>query len=125
MSVFAEIYRLPKFEKDIGRLNKRFATIEDDLRIFIEKQLFLYHKLKVDNKGIFQIVGLPIEDAKVYKAKKFACRSLKGKGVQSGMRVIYAYYENEDKIDLIEIYYKGDKANEDKRRILEYLSQNP
>ncbi len=125
MSVFAEIYRLPKFEKDIGRLHKRFATIEDDLRIFIEKQLFLYHKLEVDNKGIFQIVGLPIEDAKVYKAKKFACRSLKGKGVQSGMRVIYAYYENEDKIDLIEIYYKGDKADEDKRRILEYLSQNP
>lgn len=125
MSVFAEIYGLPKFEKDIGRLHKRFTTIEDDLRIFIEKQLFLYHKLKVDNKGIFQIVGLTIEDAKVYKAKKFACRSLKGKGVQSGMRVIYAYYENEDKIDLIEIYYKGDKANEDKRRILEYLSQNP
>jgi len=31
---------------------------------------------------------------------KFACRSLKGKGVQSGIRVIYAYFEEKDKIEL-------------------------
>ena len=62
-----------------------------------------------------------IQNSKIYKAKKFACRSLKGKGVQSGIRVIYAYFEKEDKIELIEIYYKGDKENEDRERILKYL----
>jgi len=121
MGTFNETSPLPEFDRDTRRLLKRFKTIEDDLKIFIEKQLILYHKLKIDNKGIFQITGLPVENPKVYKAKKFACKSLKGKGVQSGIRVIYAYDEGKDKIVLIEIYFKGDKANEDKKRILEYL----
>ena len=121
MGTFNETSPLPEFDRDTRRLLKRFKTIEDDLEIFIEKQLILYHKLKIDNKGIFQITGLPVENPKVYKAKKFACKSLKGKGVQSGIRVIYAYEEEKDKIVLIEIYFKGDKANEDIKRILEYL----
>jgi len=35
----------------------------------------------------------------------FSCKSLKGKGVRSGIRIIYAYYEEEDIIEFIEIYY--------------------
>ncbi|MBI4653772.1 MAG: hypothetical protein HY752_02085 [Nitrospirae bacterium] len=105
------------------KLLKRFRTLEDDLEIFILKELNLYHKLKIDNKGIFQIPGLRFENPKIYKAKKFACRSLKGKGVQSGIRVIYAYLEEKDKIELIEIYYKGDKENEDRERILRYYGK--
>lgn len=124
MGAFEEISRLPEFERAIRRLLKKFKTIKDDLEILIEKQLFLYHKLKVDNKGIFQITGLPVENPKVYAAKKFACKSLKGRGVQSGIRAIYACDEEKDKIVLIEIYFKGDKANEDKKRILEYLYYN-
>jgi len=63
---------------------------------------------------------LLIQNSKIYKAKKFACRSVRRKGVQSGIRVIYAYFEEEDKIELIEIYYKGDKESEDRERILKY-----
>ena len=37
-----------------------------------------------------------------------------GKGAQSGIRVIYGYFEKEDRIDLIEIYYEGDKENKDR-----------
>ncbi len=123
MKIFHEISRLPEFEKDIRKLLKRFKTLEDDLKIFIEKGLNLYHKLKIDNKGVFQITNLQIESPKIYKAKKFACRSLKGRGVQSGIRVIYAYFEQEDKIELIEIYYKGDKENEDRTRISRYYGK--
>ena len=120
VKIFNEISRLAEFEKDIRKLLKKFKTIEDDLEIFIQTELNLYHKLKIDNKGIFQIQGLKIENPKIYKAKKFACRSFKGKGVQSGIRVIYAYFEEEDEIELIEIYYKGDKENEDRERILKH-----
>ena len=49
--------------------------------------------------------------------------SLKGKGVNSGIRVIYAYFNEEDKIVFIEIYYKGDKENEDKERIVEFFKE--
>lgn len=118
--MFHEISRIPEFEKDMRKLLKKFKTLEEDLKIFIEKELNLYHKLNIDNKGIFPIPGLQIEYLKIYKGKKFACKSLKGKGVQSGIRVIYAYFEKEDKIELIEIYYKGDKENGDRKRVIKY-----
>ena len=102
------------------KLLKKFKTLEDDLIIFIKTELNLYHKLKIDNGGIFQIPDLQIENPKIYKAKKFACRSLKGKGVKSGIRVVYAYFEGKDKIELIEIYYKGDEGDENRQRILKH-----
>ena len=37
--------------------------------------------------------------------------------LQSGIRVIYAYHEEEDRIEFIEIYYKGDKASEDREML--------
>jgi len=115
-----KLFRLPEFEKDIKKLSKRFPTIEDDLKNFINSGLNLFHKQKIDNKGIFQITGLKIKNLKIYKAKKFACKSLKGSGAYSGIRVIYAYSEEKDRVELIEIYYKGDKENEDKQRIIKY-----
>ncbi len=120
--IFNEVRSLREFEKDLKKLIKRFRTLKDDLDIFTEKQLRLFHKLGVDNKGIVQISDLGIAYPKVYKARKFACRSLKGRGSASGIRVIYAYFEDEDCVEFIEIYYKGDKKNEDSERILRYYS---
>lgn len=122
VKIFNTISRLPEFNKDLKKLVKRYKTLEDDLRIFIEKQMNLYHKLGLYNKGIFQITGTEIDNPKIFKATKFACRSLKGKGVQSGIRVIYAYDINEDAIELIEIYHKNDKENEAKERIKLYCN---
>ena len=122
MKIFREISCLPEFDKDMRKLLRRFKTLEDDLRVFIKNELNLYHKLKIDNKGVFQVPGLKIKSPKIYKAKKFACRSLKGKGVHSGIRVIYAYFDEQDKIELIEIYYKGDKEIGDRERILKYYA---
>jgi len=123
VATFNEIHRLPEFDKDVKKLLKKFRTLEDDLDVFVKAELVLYHKLKKDNKGIFPIPGLGVERPKIYKAKKFACRSLKGKGVHSGIRVIYGYFEKEDRIDFIEIYYKGDKENEDKDRIMRHYRE--
>lgn len=118
--IFNEVRQLTEFQKDLKKLSKKFRTLEEDLKVFVEKQLNLYHKLNIDNKGILPIADLGIVYPKIYKAKKFASRSLKGKGVASGIRVIYAYFEREDVIELIEIYYKGDKENEDRDRIVKY-----
>lgn len=120
MKIFHEIKWLPEFEKDFKKLIKRYITLEDDLDLFIANQLYLYHKLKEDNRGIVAIPGLHINYPEIYKARKFACKSLKRTGSYSGIRVVYAYFEEEDKIELIEIYYKGDKVNEDRERILRY-----
>jgi len=115
---FSEVRRLPEFEKDFKKLLKKFHTLEEDLKTFIDKQLQLLHKLGIDNRGCVRISGLGIAYPEIYKARKFACRSLKGKGAASGIRIIYAYYTKEDIIEFVEIYYKGDKENEDRTRIL-------
>ena len=117
-AIFREIVRLPEFEKDLKKLLKRFSSLESDLENLIKAEIGLLHKLKIDNKGVFQLSGLPLQTPKIFKVKKFACRSLKGKGAQSGLRLIYSFFEEEDKIELIELYYKGDKENEDKERII-------
>jgi hypothetical protein len=117
VKIFREISRSPEFKKDLKKLLKRFRTLEEDLDVFINTGLKLYHKLNIDNGGIFRLTGLGFDDPKVYKAKKFACKSLKGLGVKSGIRIIYAYHEKPDRIELIEIYFKGEKPVEDRERI--------
>jgi mRNA-degrading endonuclease RelE of RelBE toxin-antitoxin system len=121
VKIFDEIARLPEFDKDFKKLSKRFKTLYEDFEIFINTQLNLHHKQNIDNKGVVPVSGIGIPGPKIFKAKKFACRSLKGRGVDSGIRVIYAYWEDKDKIEFIEIYFKGDKENEDRNRILEHF----
>lgn len=116
--LFKKISHIPEFEKDLKKLLKRFSSLEEDLQTFIKVALNVYHKQNIDNRGIFHISDLGIQSPKIYKAKKFACKALKGKGAQSGIRVIYAYHKEEDWIEFIEIYYKGDKESEDRERIL-------
>lgn len=115
--LFREINYISEFQREKKKLLKRFRTLDEDLQTFIDVQLKLFHKLKRDNNAIEQINDLKINKPKIYKVKKFACKSLKSKGVQSGIRIIYSYFEEEDKIEFIEIYYKGDKENEDRKRI--------
>jgi len=121
---FEEIKHLSEFDRDLKQLKKRFRTIEEDLQTLIDHGLASFHKLNRDNRGIFEISGLGISYPKIFKVKKFACRSLKGKGVKTGIRLIYAYYEDEDIIELIEIYYHehGDEI-EDRQRIYKYYNR--
>jgi hypothetical protein len=115
---FREIARRHEFERDLKGLIKRFRTLEEDLATLLKIQLVLFHKLGVDNKGVFEIPGMPFNEPKIYKVKKIACRALKGRGANSGLRLIYAHFAEVDKIELVEIYFKGDKENEDRGRIL-------
>ncbi|MBT3209668.1 MAG: hypothetical protein HOB05_06040 [Bacteroidetes bacterium] len=65
----------------------------------------------------FRIDGLGIQTC-IINIKKIASRSFKGKGRNSGFRIVYALYEEEQKIILIEIFHKSNKKNEDRERIL-------
>jgi hypothetical protein len=65
---------------------------------------------RIDNLGL---------DTCIIKVKKIACKALKGKGVNSGLRLVYAYFPEKNKITFIELYHKIDKENEDKKRIKE------
>ena len=124
-SKFAKETRGKSFCKDLKKLQKKYSPLEEDLKTFIKAQLYPFHKLQVDNHGLISINDLGFESPQIYKAKKFACKALKGKGSRSGIRVIYTYLVEEDAIYLIKIYSKSEKENEDRKRIKDTISVSP
>jgi mRNA-degrading endonuclease RelE of RelBE toxin-antitoxin system len=117
-----EVRRLKEFDRDLTKLSRRYRTLKEDLDVFLRAQVGAFHLLGIDNRGIFQIDDLGPLVAPVFKAKKFACRALRGRGARSGIRVIYAYFEAEKRFELVEIYSKSDKDVEDRDRIRKYYS---
>ena len=111
-----EVTRLPEFDRDLKRLRKRFSTIDEDLKLLLKIQI-LFHQGRFDNQGTVRIPGVGSEHVRIYKVRKFACKSLKGKASRTGLRLIYGYYPRKNRIELIEIYYKQDKELEDRERI--------
>lgn len=110
-----------EFLKDLKKLNKKYKSLNDDLtKNFCEA---LEAVLPNYLRGTFQISDLG-EDVKIpiYKVKHFRCEALKGMGCRSGIRIIYAYEQDKDKVTLIEIYHKTKQGNHDKKRILKYFS---
>ncbi|MCS7123738.1 MAG: hypothetical protein RMJ17_04215 [Candidatus Aenigmarchaeota archaeon] len=70
--------------------------------------------------AIVRITGLKVQ-TEIYKVKHFRCKDMKGKGSHSGIRIIYAYLPEQNKIEFVEIYYKEkDDIDCDKERIKKY-----
>jgi len=105
---------LTEFQKDLKILLKKFRSLRDDL--IVVKQV-LNTSPDARPPFSFRIDNLTLETC-VIKVKKIACKSLKGRGVNSGLRLIYAYFKDQEKIIFVELYHKNDKDNEDRQRIL-------
>lgn len=108
---------LDEFNKDFKKLLKRFRTLEDDLAVVRQVLEAAPHARPPFS---FRVEGLGIESC-VIKVKKIACRSLKGRGANSGLRLIYAHFETEERIVFVELYFKADKETEDRARILKHF----
>lgn len=116
-----EYRETPEFLKDLKRLAKKFPTLEEDFELMKRAAIELYHLRGIDNRSVLPVPGYGGGSLKIFKVKKFACRSLPGKGVRSGLRVIYAFDEACRRTDFIEIYYKNDQKNENSDRIRTWL----
>lgn len=108
---------LAEFDKDLKRLVKRYRSLPDDLEVL--------KKVLCDRPGhhppfSYRIEGLGLRTV-IIKVKKIACRSLKGKGVNSGLRLVYGWMEQEERMIFIELYHKSDQALENRERILAYF----
>ena len=110
------------FKKDFKKLLKRYRTLKDDFEVVKRDVIYLYHIKKVDNRSVFLIPKFCSEEMLVCKITKFACKALKGRGAKSGLRVIYAFDVESLKVEFIEMYFKGDKENEDKEKIKIFLN---
>jgi len=104
---------LAEFNKDLKNLLKKYRTLNDDLAV-VKKVLEVFPDERPPFS--FRIDGLGLTTC-IIKVKKIACKALKGRGVNSGLRLIYAYFKEEQKLTFIELYHKNDKENEDRQRI--------
>lgn len=105
-----------EFQKDFKKLSKKFRSLDSDL--------FEFKKILTESPlGIGKHFNIITKTGFVYIIKaRFFCRSLKKKD----LRIIYAYIENNQIIEMvgiefIEVYFKGKKQNENRERIKEYL----
>jgi len=106
---------LSEFQKDLKSLLKKYRTLNEDLG---EVKAILKKKPDERPPFSFRIDNLGLKTC-IIKVKKIACRALKGKGVNSGLRLVYAYFPDEQKIIFVELYHKNEKENEDRNRIIE------
>lgn len=107
---------LPEFQKELKRFAKKYKSLQDDLQEFRS----VVSAVPLGNSKHFNVIT-QTDILYIIKARLF-CRYLKG----TSLRIIYAYYIAASKIEFIEIYFKGEKENEDCERIKEYLkNQNP
>ena len=96
----------PSFVRQIEKIQKRFRSIDEDLVIAEKAAIELLHIYNIDNGSVKLIPKFDSNSLRLYKVKKFACKTLVGKGVRSGIRIIYAFYPLIMKIEYLEIYYK-------------------
>lgn len=108
-----EFDELSEFKNDLKHLLKKYRTLKEDLEVV---KLDLNDEPGESPPFSFRIDNLGLETC-IIKVKKIACKALKGRGVNSGLRLIYAHFPDEQKITFIELYHKNDKENEDKTRI--------
>jgi len=106
-----------EFKKDFKKLFKKYKTLKKDFDDLKNKYLNLFPQ----GNGTKHWNSLhKNESFEIYKVRMH-CDSTKGKF----FRVIYAYHKKTNTIELIEfieIYFKGNKANEDKGRIKKYIN---
>ena len=114
---FKEEIETEYFKKDFTRLLKKYRTLIEDFNNFKKFSLEPFLLDGVDNKCSERISNLGLEYPEIWKVRKFTSRSFKGRGNQSGFRIIFAYYRDIEKIIFIEIYHKSKKENEDRDRI--------
>ena len=107
-----------KFSKELKRLGKKYRTLPSD----VGKLQGVLQALPEGN-GSKHWNRLHVSECgrvAVFKVR-LSCAAMRG---QSLFRIVYAYNTQENEvvmIDFIELYYKGEKSNEDQGLIREYL----
>ncbi|MDO8183478.1 MAG: hypothetical protein Q7T49_00635 [bacterium] len=106
-----KFYQLPEFTKELKRLSKKYPSLIGDIEDL--KPILLASPTGIGkNFTIINITG----EVKIIKVR-IHCESLRARTI----RLIYAYHEDKIEFVYIELYFKGDKENEDRERIAKYL----
>ncbi len=102
----------PGFAREYAKLHKRFLSLDTDIAKV--KQVIAQSP---EGRGSKHWNILHRSKEVIVLKTRISCASLH----RDSVRIIYAYLPSENRIDFIEIYFKGDTENEDGARIKEYL----
>lgn len=103
--------QLPEFEKEFSKLSSKYRSLPEDLKKL--EKLITLNPVGLGTNFVTIYSSLEVKIVKT----RLACKSLKKRSI----RLIYAYHENVTTFVYIEVYFKGDKENEDRERIEQYL----
>ncbi len=112
------IDELAGYRKDLKALRKKYPSLPNDMEVI--KKILKIEPLERPPFS-FRISHMGIDSPRIIKVKKIACRSLKGRGAHSGLRLVYAYDVHEHKITFVELFHKAQKPIEDRDRILRHF----
>lgn len=99
------------FQREFKKLQKKYKTLPADfdvLKAVLEDQ-------PTGNSGKHWVILKQEGDKYIFKTRMM-CRALKG----SSLRVIYYYDGTTIELVYLEIYFKGNKASEDSKRIEDF-----
>ncbi len=108
---------LPEFEKEFSRLSRKYKSLPEDLQKL--EEIISNPDIGPSGVGKNFVTLHQSEGVKIIKAR-LACKSLR----ERSMRIVYAYHSDRIEFMYIEMYFKGDKENEDRERIREYLEKH-
>ncbi len=99
-----------EFQKEFKKYKKKYRSLEDDLQKVIRRLKQIPKGNKSKHWNILK------KDGEKYIFKmRMMCRSLRN----ASFRIIYYYDGEKIELEFIEIYFKGKKDREDKKRIEE------
>ena len=102
----------PEFQKEYKKLLKKYRLLNTSIDRL--KDVLIRYPLGKNAKN-YPIVKRS-QDVCIIKAK-IACPGLRGLSI----RIVYAYFEDQNHIEFLEIYFKGDKTNHNIKRIEQYM----
>lgn len=103
---------LSQFSKEFRQLSKKYLSLALDLDEFKKIITVIPFGTGKHFNVIARSGGVAIIKARLF------CRYLRG----SSLRMIYSYIRQTNTVEFIELYFKGNKKNEDRERIKRYLS---
>jgi hypothetical protein len=105
------------FEKDLKRLLKKYSSLNEDL-----STIKLILEIFPNARPPFSFLLFnKLNERSIVKIKKIACLSLRGKGVNTGLRIIYMYNYQLNSIEFIELYHKNEQSTEDQNRFIHLM----
>lgn len=109
-----EFSEIDEFKKEFKRLKKKYISLEDDIGNL--KEVLVQFPKGTGSRHWNKLKEL--QECFMFKTRMM-CRSVRG----AAFRIIYFFDEKNNKIVFIEVYYKSEQINEDKKRVKEEFAR--